>query len=48
MYPEGAIGKPATPRVAGKRLEDRYRASAGRSQLNTFRAENFDVLYDSP
>lgn len=49
MYPEGALGKPSTLRVAPAnnwKVATGLPAVAG--QPNTFRAENFDILYDSP
>jgi predicted metalloprotease with PDZ domain len=49
MYPEGAIGKPSTLRVVpanGWKVATGLPAVEG--QTNTFRAENFDILYDSP
>ena len=33
---------------AVRQLEDRHRTAARRGQANTFRAENYDILYDSP
>jgi predicted metalloprotease with PDZ domain len=49
MYPEGAIDQPSTLRVApanGWKIATGLPPVAG--QPNTFRAENFDILYDSP
>lgn len=49
MYPEGAIGRPSSLRVVpanGWKIATGLPAVAG--QPNTFRAENFDILYDSP
>jgi len=49
MYPEGAIDKPSTLRVLpanGWKIATGLPPVAG--QPNTFRAENFDILYDSP
>lgn len=49
MYPEGGLGKPSTLRVAPA---NNWKVATGlppvAGQSNTFRAENFDVLYDSP
>ena len=49
MYPDGAIGKPATLRVIPA---NSWKIATGlppvEGQPNTFRAENFDILYDSP
>jgi predicted metalloprotease with PDZ domain len=49
MYPEGAIGKPSTLRVVPA---NGWKIATGlpplEGQPNTFRAENFDILYDSP
>jgi predicted metalloprotease with PDZ domain len=49
MYPEGNLDKPSTLRVvpfADWQVATGLPAVSG--QPNTFRAENFDVLYDSP
>jgi len=49
MYPEGQLDKPSTLRVVP--FADWQVATglpAVPEQANTFRAENFDVLYDSP
>ncbi|HEX8559537.1 MAG TPA: PDZ domain-containing protein [Pyrinomonadaceae bacterium] len=49
MYPEGLLGAPVTLRVepfGGWKVATGLPAVAG--SPNTFRAENFDVLYDSP
>lgn len=49
MYPDGKLGAPSTVRVvppAGWNVATGLPPVAG--QPNTFRAENFDVLYDSP
>lgn len=49
MYPEGLLGAPSTLRVepfGGWKVATGLPAVAGSPQ--TFRAENFDVLYDSP
>ena len=49
MYPEGQLEKPSTLRVvpfADWQVATGLPAVPG--QVNTFRAENFDVLYDSP
>jgi predicted metalloprotease with PDZ domain len=49
MYPDGLLGAPATLRVepfGGWRIATGLPAVEGRP--NSFRAENFDVLYDSP
>ena len=49
MYPNGSLGAPATLRVepfGNWQLATGLPAVAGAA--NTFRAENFDVLYDSP
>lgn len=49
MYPEGGISKPSTLRVVPA---NNWKVVTGlppvAGQPNTFRAENFDVLYDSP
>lgn len=49
MYPEGQISKPATLRVVPA---NNWKIATGlppvEGQPNTFRAENFDILYDSP
>ena len=49
MYPEGGISKPSTLRVVPA---NNWKVATGlppvAGQPNTFRAENFDVLYDSP
>src|SRR5215813_894862 len=49
MYPEGSIGKPSTLRVLPA---NNWKVATGlppvAGQPNTFRAENFDILYDSP
>ena len=49
MYPEGGIGHPSTLRVVPP---NNWKVATGlppvAGQPNTFRAENFDVLYDSP
>lgn len=49
MYPEGAIARPSTLRVVpvnGWKIATGLPPVEG--QTNTFRAENFDILYDSP
>jgi predicted metalloprotease with PDZ domain len=49
MYPEGMLGAPSTVRVepfGGWKIATGLPAVAG--ARDTFRAENFDVLYDSP
>jgi predicted metalloprotease with PDZ domain len=49
MYPDGRLNAPSTVRVvpaSGWKVATGLPALAG--QTNTFRAENFDVLYDSP
>jgi predicted metalloprotease with PDZ domain len=49
MYPEGQLKAPSTLRVVpfnGWQVATGLPAVSG--QANTFRAENFDVLYDSP
>ncbi len=49
MYPDGRINAPSTVRVnapAGWKVATGLPAVAG--QPNTFQAENFDILYDSP
>jgi predicted metalloprotease with PDZ domain len=49
MYPDGRLSAPSTVRViapAGWKVATGLPAVAG--QQNTFRAENFDILYDSP
>lgn len=49
MYPEGGISKPSTLRVVPA---NNWKVATGlppvAGQPNTFRAENFDILYDSP
>src|SRR5262245_60523278 len=49
MYPEGSVGKPSTLRVLPA---NNWKVATGlppvAGQPNTFRAENFDILYDSP
>jgi len=49
MYPEGHLSNPSTVRVLAP---DVWKVATGLpavpGQKNTFRAENFDVLYDSP
>lgn len=49
MYPEGHLASPSTIRVLAP---DVWKVATGLpavvGQKNTFRAENFDVLYDSP
>ena len=49
MYPEGKLSAPSTLRIVP--FND-WKVATGLpavpGQLNTFRAENFDVLYDSP
>ena len=49
MYPEGQLQNPSTVRVVAP---DVWKVATGLpavlGQKNTFRAENFDVLYDSP
>jgi predicted metalloprotease with PDZ domain len=48
-YPEGAISRPSTLRVMPA---NGWKIATGlppvEGQANTFRAENFDILYDSP
>lgn len=49
MYPDGFINAPSTLRIApapGWKIATGLPPVAG--QPNTFRAENFDILYDSP
>jgi len=49
MYPEGKLNFPSTVRVvtpAGWNVATALPAAPG--QPNTFRADNFDILYDSP
>jgi predicted metalloprotease with PDZ domain len=49
MYPDGFLGSPSTLRVeplAGWKIATGLPAVSG--QRDTFRAENFDILYDSP
>src|SRR5947209_14408750 len=49
MYPDGKINSPSTLRIVpanGWKIATGLPSVAG--QLNTFRAENFDILYDSP
>jgi predicted metalloprotease with PDZ domain len=51
MYPEGLLGAPSTLRVepfAGWKIATGLPAAAAAGSPATFRAENFDVLYDSP
>ena len=49
MYPDGKLSAPSTVRVVPY---GNWRVATGlppvRDQANTFRAENFDILYDSP
>ncbi|HEY5992240.1 MAG TPA: hypothetical protein VIU10_06655, partial [Candidatus Udaeobacter sp.] len=49
MYPEGSLGRPSTLRVLPA---NNWKVATGlppaTGQANTFRAENFDILYDSP
>src|ERR1700730_8726934 len=49
MYPDGYIKSPSTLRI---NPQSGWKIATGlpavRSKANTFRAENFDVLYDSP
>lgn len=49
MYPEGFLNAPSTLRVLGPQP---WKVATGLpavpGQKNTFRAENFDILYDSP
>ena len=49
MYPEGLLNSPSTVRVLAP---DVWKVATGLppvlGQKNTFRAENFDILYDSP
>src|SRR4029079_4172240 len=49
MYPEGGISKPSTLLVVPAKD---WKIATGlpgvEGQPNTFRAENFDILYDSP
>src|SRR5678815_4964796 len=49
MYPEGFLKSPSTVRVLAP---DVWKVATGLpgvpGQKNTFRAENFDILYDSP
>src|SRR5262245_6971895 len=49
MYPEGSLGRPSTLRVLPANT---WKVATGlprvTGQANTFRAENFDILYDSP
>lgn len=49
MYPAGSINKPSTLRIMPA---DDWKIATGlpplAGQPNTFRAENFDILYDSP
>ncbi len=49
MYPEGGLGKPSTLSIAPA---NNCKVATGlppvAGQPNTFRAENFDILYDSP
>jgi predicted metalloprotease with PDZ domain len=50
MYPDGHLGAPSTLRVepfGGWKIATGLPAAPG-APANTFRAENFDVLYDSP
>jgi predicted metalloprotease with PDZ domain len=49
MYPEGSINKPSTLRIVaanGWKIATGLPPVAG--EPNTFRADNFDILYDSP
>ncbi len=49
MYPEGHLAAPSTVRVApreGWKIATGLPAVSG--ERNTYRAENFDILYDSP
>ncbi|HST51167.1 MAG TPA: PDZ domain-containing protein [Pyrinomonadaceae bacterium] len=49
MYPDGNLGSPSTLRVepfGGWKIATGLPAVAG--ERDTFRAENFDILYDSP
>ena len=49
MYPDGLLGAPSTLRVepfGGWKIATGLPAAGGAP--NTFRAENFDILYDSP
>jgi predicted metalloprotease with PDZ domain len=49
MYPDGQIGSPSRLRIMpppGWKIATGLPAVAG--ERNTFRAENFDILYDSP
>ncbi|HJZ82996.1 MAG TPA: PDZ domain-containing protein [Pyrinomonadaceae bacterium] len=49
MYPEGGLGQTATLKVVPA---NNWKVATGlpplAGQANTFRAENFDILYDSP
>src|SRR5262249_58184106 len=49
MYPEGGLGQTATLKVVPA---NNWKVATGlppvAGQPNTFRAENFDILYDSP
>ncbi len=49
MYPEGGLGRPSTLKVLPV---NNWKVATGlppvSGQANTFRAENFDILYDSP
>jgi predicted metalloprotease with PDZ domain len=49
MYPEGGISKPSTLKILPA---NNWKIATGlpvvEGQPNTFRAENFDILYDSP
>ncbi len=49
MYPDGSIGKPSSLRIVPV---NGWKIATGlppvNDQPNTFRAENFDILYDSP
>ena len=49
MYPAGSINKPSTLRIVPA---NNWKIATGlppvAGQSNTFRAENFDILYDSP
>src|SRR5262245_780358 len=49
MYPEGSLGRSSTLRIVPA---NNWKVATGlprvTGQANTFRAENFDILYDSP
>ena len=48
MYPEGLLNAPSTLHGGAATLESGYRIAAGAGAKEYLRAENFDILYDSP